>query len=125
LIADFKPDHIIVSMDGIYIVDYGGSFQNGSIPSNYLISAMFASYSSLNLRQLKPDDDIESLVLSLLYLFDSSAVPWWNRKLSDREDAELRERVSDMIKNQMRHNSSFACLADKIREISTNNHIED
>jgi len=126
LIADFKPDHIIVSKDGIYVVDYGGSYQDGSdIPSNYLIS-MFASHSSLRFKRLKPDDDIESLVLSLMYLFDSSVVPWWNRELSDREDteslrksvSELRKRVSHMIKNQMRHNSTLACIAEKIRQIS-------
>jgi len=117
VIADFKPEHIILSEDRISIIDFGGAYQIGKTPSRYLLTKMFASLASLNFHSLEPEDDIESLVLSLLYYFDRSAIVWWNRELTDFEDFQFRKKVSKMIKDQIPYKPSLTFLAQKIREI--------
>jgi len=117
IICDFKPDHIIISVRGIYIIDFGGSYQIGKNRPIYLFTTNFASYSALCLKDLKPEDDIESLILSLLYMFDRSVIPWWKRELSEIEDNQFRKSVSEIIRNQVSEKIDLSCLAGEIRVI--------
>jgi len=119
IICDFKPDHIIISFRGIYIIDFGGSYQIGKDRPIYLFTTNFASYSALCLKDLKPEDDIESLILSLLYLFDRSVIPWWQRELSEIENDQFRKSVSDIIRKQViaGEKIDLSCLAKEIRVV--------
>jgi len=119
IICDFKPDHIIISSRGIYIIDFGGSYRIGDTRTIYLFTSNFASYSALCLKDPKPEDDIESLILSLLYLFDRSVIPWWQRELSEIENNQFRKSVSDIIREQViDERIDLSCLAREIGVVS-------
>jgi len=55
VIADFKPAHIILSKNTIFIIDFGAAYQIGKKPPRYLITEKFASVASLNFQSLKPE----------------------------------------------------------------------
>eukprot|EP01088_Endostelium_zonatum_P010714 TRINITY_DN2428_c0_g1_i1.p1 TRINITY_DN2428_c0_g1~~TRINITY_DN2428_c0_g1_i1.p1 ORF type:complete len:632 (-),score=64.60 TRINITY_DN2428_c0_g1_i1:68-1963(-) len=114
VVADFKPEHIIIAKEGIFVVDFGGSYQSGCQHKVYLVSSMFASYSAMNLRELKAQDDLESLTLSAIYLIDTAAVPWWNGKIDEVREQQSRSKASCFIQNKLKEKPAISELTREL-----------